>query len=540
MARPVLAVRRGAMWGGDGGEDAVRADWARCSSGVAGGKRGCAAARRGAARAPAGAALPGRPAGARAAPAARRERRGHGARRRRRARPGQLCAARAPAQRRDRRSRHGPARARGRRRGPARRFARLLVRAGRAREPGLLRGAEPGVLPLAVSVLALPRARADAHRLPRRLSARRAAGLRPARDPVRVSAHGARLEARRPGAVPAERRLQPDGAGADALPGRRGSGGLGRAAPRSHHPHLRHARARRLEPDAADRLALRRAHQPLDRERQHREESRAARDLLAAEREPVAGPSLRGGRAEPGLAGGPVEAEPVFAAIRDRRPSDIPAVEATRRRLEPLLERLAARGVGREELVLVFDFVVSSDHSLTYEMLSMRDQAFRWLAEQVEDGVQTFTVDEVRPVNESCDPAGLPIWREVRGTFQAPLFLDSDPFGEPAKLPGFLQHDARGRPVWHSLTNAPYGIAIPCSARLEPKPVLVLGHGLFGNGPGAVTQLTQDPALRGFDFVAGGTNWSGLSSPDAANLFDSFIIRVIADVDRFAALPDRM
>ena len=238
--------------------------------------------------------------------------------------------------------------------------------------------------------------------------------------------------------------------------------------------------------------------------------------------------------------GGPVQAEPVFAAIRDRRPSDIPAVEATRRRLEPLLERLAARGVARDELVLVFDFVVSSDHTLTYEMLSMRDQAFRWLAEQVEAGVQTFTVDEVRPVNESCDPAGLPIWREVRGTFQAPLFLDSDPFGDTAKLPGFLQHDARGRPVWHDLTNAPYGIAIPCSARLEPKPVLVLGHGLFGNGPGVVTQLTREPALSGFDFVAGGTNWSGLSSPDAANLFDSFIIRVIADVDQFAALPDRM
>lgn len=238
--------------------------------------------------------------------------------------------------------------------------------------------------------------------------------------------------------------------------------------------------------------------------------------------------------------GAAVEAEPVFAAIRDGRPSDIPAVEATRRRLEPLLRRLAGLGVAREELILAFDFVVSSDHSLTHEMLSMRDQGFAWLAEQVAAGVQTFTVDEVRPVNDSCDPAGKAVWREVRGTFQAPLFLTSDPF-ESAQTPGFLQRDARGRPVWHTLTAAPYGIAIPCAALSEPKPALLLGHGLFGNGPGVVTQITQAEGLEGFEFVAGGTNWSGLSSPDVGpTLLDSFIVRVIADIDQFEALPDRL
>ncbi len=238
--------------------------------------------------------------------------------------------------------------------------------------------------------------------------------------------------------------------------------------------------------------------------------------------------------------GAAVEAEPVFAAIRDGRPSDIPAVEETRRRLEPLLRRLAAQGVAREELILVFDFVVSSDFSLTHEMLSMRDQAFDWLAEQVEAGVQTFTVDEVRPVNDSCDPAGKPVWRELHGTFQAPLFLTGDPF-DAAQTPGFLQRDEGGQPVWHTLTAAPYGIAIPCAALREPKPALLLGHGLFGNGPDVVTQLTQAEGLAGFEFVAGGTNWSGLSSPDVGpSLLDSFIVRVIADVDQFEALPDRL
>jgi hypothetical protein len=160
--------------------------------------------------------------------------------------------------------------------------------------------------------------------------------------------------------------------------------------------------------------------------------------------------------------GTPVEAEPVFAAIRDGRPSDIPAVEETRRRLEPVLRRLAALGVERNELILAFDFVVSSDHSLTHEMLSMRDQAFAWLAEQVEAGVQTFRVDEVIPRNESCAPGGGSVWRELRGSYHAPLFLSGDPFSE-ATVPGFLQRDARGRPAWSALTNAPFGISIPCA-----------------------------------------------------------------------------
>ena len=157
----------------------------------------------------------------------------------------------------------------------------------------------------------------------------------------------------------------------------------------------------------------------------------------------------------------------------------------------------------------------------------MRDQAFAWLAEQVEAGVQIFTVDEVGPANESCDPAGKAVWRELRGTFQAPLFLTSDPFGSTARTPGFLQRDARGKPVWHALTAAPYGIAIPCAAaeRAEARPVA---------RPRALRQRARrrHPArrrregLRGLDFVAGGTNWSGLSSPDVGpTLLDSFIVR---------------
>jgi hypothetical protein len=235
--------------------------------------------------------------------------------------------------------------------------------------------------------------------------------------------------------------------------------------------------------------------------------------------------------------GTPVEPEPVFAALRDERPSDIPAVRKAKRRLEPVFERLDDFDVERDELILAFDFVVSSDESLTSEMLSMRDQAFEWLDAQQAAGAKTFQVDEVISRNESCDPAGSPVWRELRGTFQVPLFLGSDPFLAPT-VPSTLQRDADGEPVWSVLTNAPFGLAIPCSAAGGPQPTLLIGHGLFGNGPSVVDDLASFP---GFSFVAAGTNWSGLSTPDVGpDLFGSFIVRVIADADQFEALPDRL
>ncbi len=235
-----------------------------------------------------------------------------------------------------------------------------------------------------------------------------------------------------------------------------------------------------------------------------------------------------------------VEAEPPFAAIRDGRVSDIPAVREAAWRLAPVLRRLEDFGIERDELILAFDFVVASDRSLTHEMLSMRDQAFAWLAARRAAGVQTFHVDEVISHNESCDPAGSPTWREVRGTFQVPLFLTRDLFLEAPEI-SFLQHDTRGEPSWSALTNAPFGIAIPCSAANGPRPTLLIGHGLFGDGPSTVAGFAGSPSLAGFDFVSGATNWSGLSAPDiAGDIQGTFIFKAIANVDEFPALPDRL
>ncbi|MDX1649586.1 MAG: hypothetical protein R3263_07010, partial [Myxococcota bacterium] len=243
--------------------------------------------------------------------------------------------------------------------------------------------------------------------------------------------------------------------------------------------------------------------------------------------------------------GSAVRPEPVFAAIRDGRPSTLPAVEARRPELEELLERLAGHGVRREELVLAFEFVVQSDASLTREMLSMRDQAYRWLEERLDRGASTFTVDEVVEVNPGCADPDEAIWREVRGTFEVPLFLSDDPFVNNTAF-SFMTRDAEGAPAFATTTRAPYGVSIPCAALdaeggAVPLPPLVVGHGLFGNGPGTVAGLTGQPELADFRFIAAGTNWSGLSTPDVSpDIFQSFIFKVTGNLDNIEALADRL
>lgn len=239
-------------------------------------------------------------------------------------------------------------------------------------------------------------------------------------------------------------------------------------------------------------------------------------------------------------AGQPVLAEPAFAAIRDGAPTDLADVEDARARVAPTLDRLRSLGVDTNELVLAFDFTVMSDHSLTHEMVAMRDQALSWLDDMIDAGLATFTVDQITDVNPGCLDPDIAIWREVEGSFEVPLFLDKDPFAERAEV-SFLLRDAAGTPVWNTLTNAPYGVSIPCSALTTPANKAILGHGLFGEGPGFVSGIADSRPFSNFGRVAAATNWSGLSREDTQpNLLQSFIFKVNADPDLFEALPDRL
>jgi hypothetical protein len=232
--------------------------------------------------------------------------------------------------------------------------------------------------------------------------------------------------------------------------------------------------------------------------------------------------------------GAPVLAEPAFAAIRDERPSTIPAVNKRAEQLAPVFSRLARFGIDRSELILAFDFVVQSDYSLTHEMLSMRGQAFAWLAGS-RGGRADFPGGQVIP-HSRLRTSGGAVWRGC-ATLPGAIFLSGDPFTRPRPASCSA---TRGRPLWARSPGAVRALPIPCT---------VFGPGgecSRGPAPGR-------PVQNGVDLVraspkrrpSASTSWrrhrfSGLEARCLPRFEDSFIVRVIADVDQFAALPDRL
>lgn len=233
-----------------------------------------------------------------------------------------------------------------------------------------------------------------------------------------------------------------------------------------------------------------------------------------------------------------IVAEPVFAALRDARPTSIAAIESRRSQFAGIFDKLQSAGVDRSSLVLAFDFVVASDSNLTGQMLSMRDQSFAWLEQQQE---ATFTVDRV--AENDCSQPGTAAWRVIEGTYQVPLFLKGDPITNPATT-ALLNVDANGTPVQDGFTAPPFTISIPCTALADggtPTQSVVLGHGLFGNGRGFV--LSIGSATGGaFPLIAGATDWRGLSTLDIAggDLARTFVGRTILQLQNFPAMPDRL
>jgi hypothetical protein len=242
--------------------------------------------------------------------------------------------------------------------------------------------------------------------------------------------------------------------------------------------------------------------------------------------------------------GTPVEAEPAFAALRDGTATTIPAIESRRAEFARILGDLRGAGLSEDEigaLQLAFEFRVASVENTTGELLSMRDQAFAWLASQ---SGPTFAVDSSRSEEHDCSEPGQAVWRVVRGTFQSPLFLTDDPGARPRNV-GFLRLDANGVPQSSGTEAAPFSIGIPCAARVASDlRTVLIGHGLGQSGTeiidlliGALAELNV--SLPG---VIGATDWHGLAGPDFDRVLqlEGFLGSIFRDFDRFRALPDRL
>jgi hypothetical protein len=236
--------------------------------------------------------------------------------------------------------------------------------------------------------------------------------------------------------------------------------------------------------------------------------------------------------------GATVQPEAAFAALRDGTGVGIAAIDARRPQLESIFTTLAANGVDRDDLQLAFDFTTQSDDQLTRQMISMRDQAYAWLATVQANPMQVpFTVTST--TTNTCNP-GQVVWRTVRGTFQSPLFLTADPID--TNVP---QHSVDGNdvPVQNGFMNPQFDISIPCSVfnpMVTSRP-LILGHGLFGNGASMVSGI---PPAAGqvvdWTYIAGATDWRGLSQQDFLWVGVQIVGFGTSALNNFPAFPDRL
>src|SRR5205814_8371193 len=135
-----------------------------------------------------------------------------------------------------------------------------------------------------------------------------------------------------------------------------------------------------------------------------------------------------------------------------------------------IFDILAANGVDPSDLVLAWDFTTASTQALTGWITSIRDQAFAL-------GTPSFTVDSV----DDGGGAGrnTQIWAEIKGTFQAPLFMTADAPASRLNIVG-------GVPAQNGFATVPYVAEIPRSvyngsgSPVPGRPSL-WGHGLLGD-----------------------------------------------------------
>lgn len=224
-------------------------------------------------------------------------------------------------------------------------------------------------------------------------------------------------------------------------------------------------------------------------------------------------------------AGAPVVPEPAFRALRDGLPTSVASLEARRPQIDSLLGALEGFGVEREDLILAFEFVVRSDEQLTGDMLAMRDTALAWL--DANPFAPTFDwafITDPSNHNPDCATTGEAIGWRLRGTYSSPFFLAGD---DVQALPHYLNgqdlaRDADGAPRMVGTHALPFDLAIPCDMMYGDTPPrsLLVGHGLFGDGPGMVDALAElGPTMQAFgveglDFITAGTSFRGLSNVD--------------------------
>jgi len=222
-----------------------------------------------------------------------------------------------------------------------------------------------------------------------------------------------------------------------------------------------------------------------------------------------------------GVSGAAIEADPVFAALRDGVRTNARQLEARRPTFETLFDALGESGVARDELVAAWSFHTASDEAIRSRMFAMRADALERLGD---DGLGCT----VTAVDEDFGGRGA---RRVRGTYAVPWYLTAP------RAPATFVYDEDGDPAFQGTEEVAFTAIVPASL-LEsdaPGPLVTWGHGLFGNAEGSLSGRPLIDAADAFGAVMVGTDWHGMSSSDLG-----FLATALSDVSNFYMLGENL
>jgi hypothetical protein len=210
-----------------------------------------------------------------------------------------------------------------------------------------------------------------------------------------------------------------------------------------------------------------------------------------------------------------------FVALRDKTTLNsalTPLVD----RYEQIFAMLAQQGIARDSVSLAWDVTTASDADATGHLMAMRDQALA-MVDQL-----SWTITQRTDTGSDAQRV-----RELVGTFQVPSYLIDD------SLTGTLLTDASGAPMLRDgLGSANFVIEIPaCAATATaPLPVLIYGHGLFGDAQSELDTSYQRQLGQDLCVVQVATDWIGLSMADLGTVAGT----VFPDFNQLHILTDRL
>jgi hypothetical protein len=211
-----------------------------------------------------------------------------------------------------------------------------------------------------------------------------------------------------------------------------------------------------------------------------------------------------------------------FGLLRDGKALP-PVLAPYAARTEEILARLTASGVARADVTLAWDVITASDGEGTGHLVHMRDESLAL----VDAGQVSYRVTASTELPD--DPHRL---REVTLAVNGPSYLASDQVG------AMMNRDAAGMPLLRGMSEYPVTIEIPRCAQsaTKPLPVLVFGHGLFGNAAATLRDPNIAAAADGLCMMLVGTDWIGLATADVPVI----AAQVLPDLNKIYIITDRL